>query len=111
MTTYKGGCKCGAVAFEADGEIEKLMECNCSICKPKGYLHWFVKDPGFRLLKGEDALGAFTFNKQVLNHRFCRTCGVSPFVQGPGTTAVNARCLEGVDVHAIRIEPFDGAKL
>jgi hypothetical protein len=56
-------------------------------------------------------MGSFTFNKQVLNHRFCTTCGVSPFVQGPGTVAVNARCLEGVDIHALKVEQFDGAHL
>jgi hypothetical protein len=109
--TYRGGCKCGAVTFEADGEIETLMECNCSICRPKGYLHWFVPEASFRLKKGEDAMGSFLFNKRALNHRFCTTCGVSPFVQGPGTVAVNARCLEGVDIQGFKVQAFDGAKL
>ncbi len=109
--TYSGGCKCGAVAFEADGEIEQAMACNCSICKPKGYLHWFVPETAFRLKAGEDAMGGYTFNKGVLNHRFCLTCGVSPFVQGPGTVAVNARCLEGVDPESLTVQHYDGAHL
>lgn len=109
--TFRGGCKCGAVAFEADGEIETVIACNCSICQPKGYLHWFVPEASFRLETDEAALGSFLFNKQVLNHRFCTTCGVAPFVQGPGTVAVNARCLEGVDVAALKVQPFDGASL
>jgi len=109
--TWRGGCKCGAVAFEADGEIETVIACNCSICQPKGYLHWFVPEDSFRLEKGDEALGSFLFNKRVLNHRFCTICGVSPFVQGPGTVAVNARCLEGVDVAELNVQPFDGAGL
>ena len=102
-----GSCHCGNVRIEVPDRPAALTLCNCSICRPKGYLHWFVKDLGFRLLKGDDAMGTYTFHKEVLNHRFCLNCGVSPFVQGPGTTAVNARCLEGVDVHAIKIEQIE----
>jgi hypothetical protein len=38
MTTWHGGCHCGRIAFEVDGEIGTVMECNCSHCRPKGYL-------------------------------------------------------------------------
>jgi hypothetical protein len=106
-----GKCKCGAVTFEAQGRPAKLMECNCSICRPKGYLHWFVPEKDFALKGGDGAMGEFTFNTGKLRHRFCLTCGVSPFVQGPGTVAVNARCLEGFDLTSVPIEEFDGAAL
>lgn len=109
--TYEGGCKCGAVAFEADGKIDKALDCNCSICRPKGYLHWFVPEKKFRLKTDDAALGTFTFNSGKLVHRFCTTCGVSPFVQGPGTVAVNLRCVPGLDLESVTIEPFDGAAL
>ncbi|HEY8571314.1 GFA family protein [Phenylobacterium sp.] len=109
--THEGGCKCGAVAFEADGEIEKVIDCNCSICRPKGYLHWFVPEAAFRLKTDDAAMGAFTFKSHKLIHRFCKTCGVAPFVQGPGTVAVNARALHGVDIQALNVQPFDGASL
>jgi len=109
--TWRGGCKCGAVKFEAKGDPAKLMECNCSICRPKGYLHWFVPEADFSLEAGEAQLGTYEFKSHKLKHRFCQTCGVSPFVQGPGTVAVNARCLEGFDLTSKPIEPFDGASL
>jgi hypothetical protein len=99
------------VAFEAKGGPAKLMACNCSICRPKGYLHWFVPEAEFTLERGEDAMGLYEFNTHKLKHRFCLTCGVSPFVQGPGTVAVNARCLEGFDLPSTPIEEFDGAAL
>ena len=108
---YKGGCKCGAVAFEVEGEIGEVIDCNCSICKPKAYLHWFVPEAQVRMVRRPAELGEFTFNKHALRHRFCNTCGVAPFVEGPGTVAVNARCLEGVDVGALTVRPFDGASL
>jgi len=109
--TWRGGCKCGAVAFEAAGDPAKLVECNCSVCRPKGYLLWFVPEAEFKLERGEEALGSYKFNRQLIDHRFCRTCGVSPFAQGPGTVAVNARVLEDFDLKSVPIEQIDGASL
>ena len=109
--TYRGGCQCGAVAFEVEGEIGEVMECNCSICRPKGYLHWFVPEADFRLLTDPAALGEHLFNRKILKHRFCLTCGCSPFVQGPGRVAVNVRALKGVDLASLEIKCFDGASL
>ena len=82
--THHGSCKCGAVVFEADGTIDKVLDCNCSMCRPKGYLHWFVPETAFRLQTDDKAMGSFTFNTGKLVHRFCHTSGVAPFVQGPG---------------------------
>ncbi|HET6632433.1 MAG TPA: hypothetical protein VFG73_06980 [Rhodanobacteraceae bacterium] len=28
--TYQGGCHCGRIAFAVDGDIESLVDCNCS---------------------------------------------------------------------------------
>ena len=109
--THQGSCKCGAVVFEADGQIDKVLDCNCSMCRPKGYLHWFVPETAFRLQTDDQAMGSFTFNTGKLVHRFCQTCGVAPFVQGPGTVAVNARCLHDVDLATLKVEAFDGAAL
>jgi hypothetical protein len=38
---YKGKCHCGKVAFGFDHvslESSKPIECNCTICKDRGYL-------------------------------------------------------------------------
>ena len=51
---YTGSCHCGHVAFEAEGEITGLLECNCSICRRKGALMWFVPRSAFRLLTPEE---------------------------------------------------------
>ena len=53
MTTYRGSCHCGRVAFEVDGELGTVMECNCSHCSRKGYLLWFVPRDSFRPGKPE----------------------------------------------------------
>jgi len=47
---YKGSCHCGQIVFEAEGEIKQVIACNCSICRRKGSLLWFVPAEKFRLL-------------------------------------------------------------
>ena len=113
---YKGSCHCGAVAFEAEGDLKQVMECNCSICSRKGSLLWFISRDKFRLLTPEDKLTTYTFNKHVINHRFCSTCGIHPFAEGIDPkgnrmAAINARCLEGVDLASLEVKQFDGRAL
>ncbi|KAB8197017.1 GFA family protein [Lysobacter maris] len=113
MSTYKGSCHCGKVAYEVDGEIDSGLACNCSVCQRKGALLWFVPRAALRIDRGEDALTTYTFNKHVIRHQFCATCGMHPFGQGVGPdgnemAAINLRCLEDIDLAAIPVHPFDG---
>jgi hypothetical protein len=111
MQTYTGGCHCGRVRFEVLATLERVVECNCSICTRKGYLHLIVPTERFRLLSGEDALTAYRFGSMTARHHFCRHCGVASYYvprSHPDGIDVNVRCLDGVDLAALRIEPFDG---
>lgn len=113
---YKGSCHCGQVAFEVEGEISQVVDCNCSICSRKGALLWFVPRNQLQLLTPEDKLGTYTFNTHRIKHHFCPTCGIHPFGEGadPGgnaVAAVNVRCLEGVDLAALPVKHFDGRSL
>lgn len=110
---YQGSCHCGKVAFEVEGELTGAMECNCSICTRKGALMWFLPREKLRLLTPEDAMATYTFNKHVIGHRFCRTCGIHAYGEGVDPkgnrmAAVNVRCLDGVDLTAIPVQHFDG---
>ncbi len=60
--TYKCGCHCGRIACEVDGTIEQLMDCNCSICAKRGYLHWFVPRDKFILRTPQSDLATYTFH-------------------------------------------------
>src|SRR5689334_13026782 len=52
--THRGGCHCGAVAFEVDAPADIVaLDCNCSICRMTGFLHLIVPRSRFRLLRGE----------------------------------------------------------
>lgn len=112
----RGSCHCGKVAYRLDAEPAEAMECNCSICRRKGYLLTFAAPDRFTLETPRDALTVYTFGAHNIRHQFCKTCGCAPFGEGTGPdgqpmVAINLRCAEGVDLAAIRIDPFDGASL
>jgi hypothetical protein len=108
---YRGGCHCGRVAYEVEGELRQVGECNCSICTMKAYLHWMVPRESFRLLTPEANLATYQFNTRTAKHHFCPMCGVASFYiarSDPDKIDVNVRCLEGVDVSGLKRELFDG---
>ena len=111
--TYKGGCHCGKIAFEAEGELTGAMACNCSICQRKGTLMWFVPRAQLHLLTPPDAMSTYTFNKHVIKHYFCPTCGMHPFGEandpnGNPMAAINIRCLEDIDLATVPVQQYDG---
>jgi hypothetical protein len=112
MTTYTGGCHCGAVRYEVTADIDGVMSCNCSICSKKGSLLTFVPADRFELQKGEGALTDYQFNKHVIHHLFCKTCGIASFARGSSPkgemVAINVRCLDGFDFEKVPVKQFDG---
>lgn len=111
MTARRGGCHCGRVAFEVSGSPERLVECNCSICSKKGFLHWIVGRDAFRLCTPWDELSEYRFGTGVARHLFCRTCGVQAFYvprSHPDGWSVNARCVDGLELARIPVLAFDG---
>ena len=109
--TYKGGCHCGRIAFEVEGNLEQVMDCNCSICTKRGYLHWFVARDQLNLLTPESELATYTFKTGKYKHHFCSHCGCAPFVIAADGASINARCLEGVELSALKVTQFDGRSL
>lgn len=114
MTTT-GSCHCGRVRFRLDQKPTEAMQCNCSICRRKGYLLAFTTPEAFTLETPRDELTVYTFGKHVIRHQFCRTCGCAPFGEGTGPNGpmvgVNLRCLDDFNLSAVKITEFDGASL
>lgn len=113
---YQGSCHCGRVAFEVEGALKEVLACNCSICSRKGSLLWFVPRERFTLLTPESDAATYTFNKNLIKHRFCPTCGIHPFAygidqKGNKMAAINVRCLDRVDVAKLAVQKFDGRSL
>jgi Uncharacterized conserved protein len=77
---------------------------------------WFVPREKLTVLTAEEAIGTYTFNKQVIKHHFCQTCGIHPYGEGVDPkgnkiAAINLRCVEGIDLKSIPVQNFDGASL
>lgn len=110
---HQGACHCKAVQFEIEVDITQGMTCNCSYCSRKGMVLAFGPRSALTITSGEDNLTTYQFNKMVINHMFCKTCGVQPFGFGKGpdgseTYAVNLRCVEGVDLSALPTMEYNG---
>lgn len=113
-TPLRGGCHCGEVVWEIDVDprAEEILDCNCSICTQKGFLHLIVEPEKFRLLAGEENLREYRFNTGQAVHKFCEICGVHSFYiprSHPDKIDVNIRCIEGISIDELSVEPFDGA--
>jgi hypothetical protein len=111
--THQGGCHCGAVRYRVELDLtQPVIECNCSICGRSGTLLAFVPPSAFSLEKGEENLSDYQFNKKVVHHFFCRTCGIRSFGRGTGPQgpmiAINTRCIDGVDLKALNRMQYDG---
>jgi hypothetical protein len=110
---YRGSCHCGKVAYQVEGEIKEAYACNCSMCTRRGGLLWFAPREKFVLLRGEADLTTYTFNKNVIQHRFCSHCGIQSFAwgkdrQGNAMAAINIRCLEDFDVEKVPVQQVNG---
>jgi hypothetical protein len=84
------------------------------MCGRAGGLLSFVPEDKFKLDQGAENLTDYRFNKHVIHHVFCKTCGIKPFARGAGPqgpmVAINVRCLDGVDPFALvaKAKQFDG---
>lgn len=112
---YQGSCHCGDIAFEVEGDLQGLAECNCSICSKRGALWWFVKRDQVKFSTPENHLSTYQFGKKKISHHFCANCGCAPLgtslYNGVAMAAINARCLDNVDLSALKIKHVDGRSL
>lgn len=112
--SYTGGCHCGKVRYEVKLDLgSPVIACNCSMCGRSGTLLAFTPARAFTLLSGEDSLTDYQFNHHVIHHLFCKVCGIKSFARGKqqdgsDMVAINARCLDGVELDQLTVQAFDG---
>jgi hypothetical protein len=115
--TYTGGCQCAKVRYEVQMEIQEVIACNCSRCGRLGSLLAFAPATQFKLISGQKDLTSYEFNKHMIEHQFCSTCGIQSFAIGthPKTgakmAAINVRCLDNVDLDGLSVKKVDGRSL
>ncbi len=114
---FEGSCHCGAVVFQVAADTPtEAISCNCSHCRRKGFLLYFVPSGSLSIVQGTEKLTDYFFNKHAIAHRFCSACGCQPFGLGkrPGgaeMAAINLRCVPSINISDLLIRHVDGASL
>ena len=109
---FTGGCHCGRVRFRVQATKLEALDCNCSICSKKGFVHLIVSKDAFELISGAEEMVTYAFNTGVAKHTFCRTCVIHAFYtprSHPDGVDVNVRCLDDNALLRFTVTPFDGA--
>ena len=105
-------CHCGAVEIQVNlkKEIDKLMRCNCSMCKRKGTMVATIDKKDLKIVKGENKIKFYQFNTKVAKHHFCSECGVQTHNlrrSDPNTYGINIGCMDEIDVNELfRLKTF-----
>jgi hypothetical protein len=104
VQTYAGSCHCGDVRFEVDLDLAGGGgKCNCTMCRKTRNWSASVKPDAFRLLVDPSVLADYQHNTRQVHWRFCRRCGVRPYLEGDipeaggPFVAVQLACLDDID--------------
>ena len=111
---YKGSCHCSSIKFEIDSDLEKIVQCNCSICIKRNAKMIMIPKENFKLLEGSEDLSLYQFNTEIAKHFFCKKCGIYTHhnrKSDPNGMGVNLGCVEGLDPIEFDVIQFDGKKL
>tara|TARA_Y100000591_G_scaffold312662_1_gene317302 strand:+ start:972 stop:1337 length:366 start_codon:yes stop_codon:yes gene_type:complete len=100
-------CHCGAVEAEikSSENFEKILRCNCSICKRKGAIMSMVSNENFNIIKGKDKLSLYQFHTKVAKHYFCSICGIYTHHNprsNPSITGFNIGCIDSINTFQIK---------
>ena len=111
---HAGSCHCGSIKFEIDSDLEKIVQCNCSICIKRNAKMIMIPKENFKLLEGSENLSLYQFNTEIAKHFFCKKCGIYTHhnrKSDPNGMGVNLGCVEGLDPMEFDVIQFDGKKL
>lgn len=80
MLNVKGGCLCGAVQFEINGEASAFFMCHCNRCRhATGSAHAsniFSKPDALKWIAGENLIKRFKLpSAERFSKQFCSNCG------------------------------------
>ncbi len=111
---HKGSCHCKAIEFEIETSLDKIMQCNCSICIRRNAKMIMIPNENFKILKGKDNLSLYQFNSNIAKHYFCKNCGIYTHhnrKSDPNGMGVNLGCLDDLNPMEYDAGQFDGRKI
>ena len=94
-------CHCREVEIQINlnKNIDKLIRCNCSMCKRKGTMVTTINKKDLKIIKGEDKIKTYQFNTNVAKHHFCSECGIHTHNlrrSDPDTFGINVGCIDEI---------------
>lgn len=115
MQTFFGQCHCGANRFKVEALVDHLRMCDCSVCRRRGALIFRVAPNAIQFLTSFDNLICYRWGSGTGADYFCSSCGILPFRTPSAPTlaereagvlsfsgwAVNARCIDDLDLDAL----------
>ena len=111
-STFSGYCHCGEVGFSITEAPERLVDCNCSICRRVGALWGHIDSSHFTRLGDGETIEYVQGDKTLAVHS-CKRCGCTTHWTGIDSDstrmAVNFRMCDPSVITEFRIRRFDGA--
>ena len=109
-------CHCGEIQAEikVSGNLEKVLRCNCSICKRKGSIMAMVKNEDFKIVRGKEKLNLYQFHSKIAKHFFCSICGIYTHHRRRRDDGfgVNTGCLDRFSIDDLdEVVSFKGSEL
>ena len=102
MTEIAGGCLCGAIRYEINGEPFRIANCHCDDCrKATGSAYatiLFFKEDQIKILQGTPkTFEHLAASKNTMIKEFCSNCGSQVFGSGamfPGVKDVTVGSID-----------------
>lgn len=109
----KGSCHCGTVQLELTASAQKLVNCNCSLCRRLGALWGHVSIETVRITMPAQSTITYIQGSKTLATHSCKTCGCTTHwenLQDDGKhMGVNFRMFEPEVLEQLEVRNFDGA--
>ena len=78
IPTLRGSCLCGNVEFRISGDIPKIYQCHCSLCRKvsgsASNAALLIAVDGFEWIAGEDDICSYS-TRSGFKSDFCANCG------------------------------------
>jgi hypothetical protein len=126
-STYSGSCHCGGIRFKVRVDLAPpgdrgeqshpgrwyatTFKCNCSYCSKTRFWKAFVHADDFEWVAGREAISNYQFAEREIDHYFCKTCGIQPFMHstleqlGGNFYCINVACLDDVEDELLAVAP------
>lgn len=85
MTKLTGQCLCGAISFEADGDVPVMANCHCTACRQSTGSAYaalmFMKEDDVKITGTPKTFQHTSDAGSTMTKHFCENCGSPMFTQ------------------------------